>query len=121
MSSEAKNPVTLACCDTAKKWRTVYLEIPDSFFSGDLDTPPTWVVRGYHPEYESIPAPTGAAFCPHCGRPAPGIVPSGDRRKICKVTDGGYYCDTCGKRLIQCGCGHPTRRWKCDKPKEKQP
>lgn len=44
-------------------------------------------------------------FCPYCGTPLPKM-----RRKdpvpktVCRVTDGGYYCDTCRERLDYCLC-----------------
>lgn len=51
-------------------------------------------------------------FCPFCGKKLPDIEPSGSTEKICKITDGGYYCDTCGERLRVCECLPITANWK---------
>lgn len=54
---------------------------------------------------QTMPEPT---HCPFCGTPLPKMV-----RKdpipphICRVTDGGYYCDTCKQRLNACICDPP--------------
>ena len=54
---------------------------------------------------EGMPNPE---YCPFCSYPLPKMV----RKEpppphICRVTDGGYYCDTCKQRLNECICDPP--------------
>ncbi len=57
---------------------------------------PEWIMAG-----ESI------NFCPWCGKKLPELIKSETPPEpLCRVTDGGYYCDTCGERLHGCQC-HP--------------
>jgi hypothetical protein len=49
-----------------------------------------------------------AKFCPYCGAPLPtmrrkAIIPA----TVMRVTDGGYYCDTCKERMSNCFCDPP--------------
>lgn len=51
-------------------------------------------------------------FCPYCGIKLREIVERiGGPENICTITDGGYYCDTCKKRLNECQCEMPWMRW----------
>jgi hypothetical protein len=77
----------------------------------------TWRLRlsaGYYEEahtlgveevYETAPA----TFCPYCGASLPKVrlreTPRDDR--VAVVADGGYYCDTCEERLMNCDCLPP--------------
>lgn len=52
--------------------------------------------------FENKPAPK---FCPYCATPLPKMVRKNPMPEgICRVTDGGYYCDTCKERLHACRC-----------------
>jgi hypothetical protein len=70
------------------------------FYNGE-NVNPIWVLC-------SIPV----IFCPFCGKKLPEIIerPNPPKR-ICTVTDGGYYCDTCQERLCACKCEIPWMRW----------
>jgi hypothetical protein len=49
-------------------------------------------------------------FCPYCRTELPKMVLK-ERpidSHICKITDGGYYCDTCEERLNMCFCDSRT-------------
>ncbi len=52
------------------------------------------------------------SHCPWCGTklPAMQLKPKFPAR-VCTITDGGYYCDTCEKRLISCDCPLPGEQW----------
>jgi hypothetical protein len=57
--------------------------------------------------WQSVPK-----FCPYCGTTLPEIRPRAKPYKnVCKVTDGGYYCDTCEERLMGCKCHPPECAW----------
>ena len=51
-------------------------------------------------------------FCPFCGTKVPEMVEVPGRDKICSFSDGGYYCDTCGDRLISCTCQVPSTQYR---------
>lgn len=98
------------CCDAMKKHRSIYLMMPDGYFEGDLSKPPVWMTGGFDEGGMRKSAP--ANFCPFCGEPVPEIEWVDRKQKVCKVTDGGYYCDTCGKRLMECRCLPPHCNWR---------
>jgi hypothetical protein len=51
-------------------------------------------------------------FCPFCGKDMPEIVLRfNPPEKIVTCSDGGYYCDTCSKRLNECQCYPPQWKW----------
>ncbi len=55
--------------------------------------------------YETMPEPK---FCPYCAAPIPRMVrKTALPENLCKITDGGYYCDACGKRCNECLCLPP--------------
>lgn len=57
-----------------------------------------------------IPAPVD--HCPFCGKKVPEVVKySCPPPWIRIISDGGYYCDTCGERLMSCGCSPPETLW----------
>jgi hypothetical protein len=52
------------------------------------------------------------SFCPFCGASPPQIRPrKNPPAKVRKITDGGYYCDTCKERLNACECHPPEHLW----------
>lgn len=110
--------------------QAIYLVHPDSFYEGDIDTPPKWCVKGHiaidnllefregkhldppDPECSLMEVRADAKHCPFCGTPVPEIEKLTVDVPICTVTDGGYYCDTCSKRLNECKCYPPEWPWK---------
>jgi len=52
--------------------------------------------------------------CPFCGTRLPEVELKSLRmpQKICVITDGGYYCDTCNKRLDSCRCYPSEAKYK---------
>jgi len=84
---------------------------------------PYWLIRGvksdvYSSKFEG--AHQKISFCPSCGTKMPGIrLKAIQPKKVSIVTDGGYYCDTCGERLIACGCKQPSEMWEADYGKDK--
>jgi hypothetical protein len=43
--------------------------------------------------------------CPYCRKKLPKMVPlKSPPSPLCRVVDGGYYCDTCKERLSSCYC-----------------
>ena len=109
------------CCEAARKWPAVTFSVDSGGDAGDSHTDPgRWwvsqhreldltlssVTRHRYAPADAFPPPK---FCPYCGTPLPEM-----RRKdpmpptVCRVTDGGYYCDTCHERLNCCLCDPPS-------------
>jgi hypothetical protein len=97
--------VTPECCQKVQDEAGICLKATESFWKGDIETPPQWIVRvaGYWVNSNSFGC-TEAAFCPFCATPVPPIEKRQTDQKITKVTDGGYYCDSCKKRCNCCTC-----------------
>ena len=103
--------VTLECCAKAKRFRTVILSYGTQskaiYHLGDFDgsLKPKWCVRTF-PQLapENFSEIVEVDFCPHCGTPVPEREPRVTDKKICRYSDGGYYCDTCKKRMMSCTC-----------------
>ena len=98
------------CCANAREHPCVFLADTEN-----------GTVYWFAPMHESIAMdmlPTHrprASFCPYCGEALPkmrrrAVLPG----KVCVITDGGYYCDTCGKRLNACKCLPPAAAWEPD-------
>lgn len=128
---DVKNLTHPDCCDEMRLHQSVRLLISDGFYDGDNDTPPKWYVKGYipfdkvlewHDKTEEVkPAEPDcpltevnveAKFCPYCAAPVPEIERIKVEKPVCKCTDGGYYCDACGKRLNECQCLPPMNEWR---------
>lgn len=107
----------LTCCEAIQEYPVITFIVP----IGKDDTskaPGRWVVRvderfwneytgGHFREYvEGMPEPE---YCPFCSSEIPKMTrknpPPPD---ICRVTDGGFYCDTCHERLDGCICDPPS-------------
>lgn len=99
------------CCKAARLYPTILFEV--DCYDGDTQANEGhWTTAKisdfdrFDPEYftreDAFPRPK---FCPYCGTALPAM-----RRKavvspsVCRVTDGGYYCDTCKERLHICLC-----------------
>lgn len=116
MSREENRPnpkqVTLQCCEDARNNSTVFLAYKDLLECNvSKEIKPVWMVRGWYTPYDCLTYGE-VKFCPHCATPVPEIEPSKIKGRIQKITDGGYYCDTCKKRLMECQCLPPTQAWK---------
>jgi hypothetical protein len=107
-------PITPECCDDAKISGAVFLRFDEAILygnsKGQAGFKPSWVTRGY--AFDGVPYAARAKYCPFCAAPVPPIVPRQTAEKICSVTDGGYYCDTCKERLIGCTCMAPEYAWR---------
>lgn len=107
--------VTPLCCEAAKTRVAVYLHWKigedDSFVPA-----PNWILRmaPMPLEYRNSPVPEfRPKFCPFCGTSLPEVERNPKPRgKICTITDGGYYCDTCKERLMVCDCFSPEFAWR---------
>jgi methionyl-tRNA synthetase len=108
------------CCEAGTQLRLGYL----NYYTEDKDfflkTKPEWLVRLWDVHYETDRA-HAIQFCPFCGKPLPKIrlkvkIP----KRVMTMTDGGYYCDTCGKRLMECNCLPPEVMWEIDKTEKGQ-
>lgn len=109
--------VLFECCEEAKKHKAIEFCYTDGM-DYDAGIKPVWGVMGridigtrWTTECRSR---VEAKFCPFCAKPVPEIEPKPkDERpeKIQKITDGGYYCDTCGKRCNECVCAPCWQAW----------
>lgn len=107
----------LTCCDAIREYPVITFTVGIR----DEDTSKAsgyWRVRvdsnfwneydgGHYVDYiKGMPEPE---YCPFCSSEVPKMA-----RKIhppphlCRVTDGGYYCDTCEERLDSCFCDPPA-------------
>jgi hypothetical protein len=107
--------ITPKCCQNVQRFQAVFLVVPDSFYEGDSDTPPIWMIackNGDDPRLANYDSYADAGFCPFCGDSLPEIVKvSTGEYKICTCEDSGYYCATCSERLGECQCLPPTHQW----------
>jgi hypothetical protein len=105
----------LTYCDVARGFHAV------AFFADmTYEAPPEggrWRMREHDslgeerrmrdPDWHKKEVP-GARFCPFCGALTPEMrLRAKPPPDLCVVTDGGYYCDTCGERLRSCRCLPP--------------
>ena len=104
------------CCEAIQKYPVLTFSINDE---GDTKTGTgRWRLRvgenfwydfgtGDLSKYiEGMPNPE---YCPFCSYPLPKMVRKDPPPPhICRVTDGGYYCDTCKLRLNECICDPPA-------------
>ena len=104
--------VTPNCCDKAKYSCAVYVSV-DIYSDEGSNSKPYWYVRTYSPAHRGVSQEV-ATHCPFCGSRLPKIVLSNRKDKVCVVTDGGDYCDTCNQRLRSCTCLPPEFKWKAD-------
>lgn len=111
---------TLQCCQAARDTGAVFLQFSfDAIYEseGQEGHKPTWQIclpEAYHHRVATDgvrKSPPVVTHCPFCGTPVPEIVPRETTNKICRVIDGGYYCDTCGERLHACRCMPPEYAW----------
>ena len=105
----------LTCCDAIQEYPVITFSVR----IGDGDTSKAsghWRVRvddrfwneyegGHYVEYiNGMPEPE---YCPFCSSELPKMARKNPPPpNICRVTDGGYYCDTCHERLDGLGVLH---------------
>lgn len=115
MSTYVKPP----CCDKAKQFIRAAYEDPGRD-DGDVDaymmyvtrTPPVWRISARQNGDSGYNRFAQVSFCPFCGVRLPELrLRKTVLQTICVVVDGGYYCQTCEKRLIGCRCADPARLW----------
>jgi hypothetical protein len=102
------------CCENVKY--LVSLHVDDSYFTADCkeehlklkNEAPKWKCKesGESNRYFDV------EYCPCCGKKLPKVrLRKNQPKKIVVISDGGYYCDTCGERLTNCWCSPPEHRW----------
>jgi len=106
--------ITPKCCEEIQKSQIVTLLFDsDAIYDSDgqEDHKPKWKGAGWAEElngYRNIEI----KFCPHCATPVPEIKRRITEKKIARISDGGYSCDTCGAtRMHECDCYAPEYAW----------
>lgn len=110
---------TPTCCEYAKAFITLYYGYCTATYESmewALNNKPHWFIRGAKLTearfYSSDLPDAKIEYCPKCGTKLPEIRIKAHRPKnVMSVTDGGYYCDTCKKRLMECKCHRPEEMW----------
>ena len=100
------------CCQAAQDYPVVTFHV--KAYEGDSGTNEgSWeahmhsgLLREFAHRVEFFKNMPPAKFCPFCGTPVPKMQRV-DKPDVCRVTDGGYYCDTCKERLSNCLCDPP--------------
>ncbi len=115
----------LSCCPDGAKfvglrhaaslfYETEYANRAD-FLKRMRETPPAWTIHAktFVTRWEhSDEVSKVVAFCPFCGTKVPDVrLRTEGPEKICVVLDGGYRCNTCKERLVNCECSLPERLW----------
>jgi hypothetical protein len=107
----------LTCCAAIQEYPVIRFNVPIE--GGDTyKASGHWRVRvddrfwdeyngGHYLEYvKGLPDPE---YCPFCSATLPKMTRKNPPPpNICRVTDGGYYCDTCHERLDGCICNPPA-------------
>jgi len=121
--SDKNKSITPLCCATVQKYNTVFLCFDDEVMwyggsEGFTNKKPKWKSGSFDWDSNSWDD-VEVKFCPHCATPVPEIRKRSTTEKICNVTDGGYYCDTCQERLGACTCHRPEYAWEPLPPQQK--
>jgi hypothetical protein len=101
------------CCLAAQHYPSIVFRLNDYYDTENSDG--HWHITLIEPSWDFVfgkdysgwsDEKPDVKFCPYCGKPLPKMVRTkpGPDQKICKITDGGYYCDTCGERCDNCIC-----------------
>jgi hypothetical protein len=99
-----------SCCDKSRNARVVLLGYNEDVDGRTEDSPPKWLVVGKNSDGFTVIEQ--ALFCPFCGKNTPALRKKRTKPTlVMRVTDGGYYCDTCGERVIGCECARPEECW----------
>jgi hypothetical protein len=101
------------CCEKMRTHPTVRLNVMD--LDANLLPNPSWVGPATTIEDRfgaAIEVEEKMNFCPYCGTTLPEVEPIEPPEPYCRITDGGYYCDTCRQRLPCCYCNPPVTAWR---------
>lgn len=101
--------VTPQCCKEVIATQAVFLRMPMSWYDGDTN-PPTLHIK-FTASGSHLESSCEVQYCPFCGEYLPEIIRVNPEKPVCVCTDGGYYCDTCKRRLRECRCLDPTKEW----------
>ena len=121
--------VTPSCYEPARTRMTVLLHQRSDRDTGSCEgITPQWFIREADSEFSMFTfdidgkgtrldwRPVPVSFCPYCGTKLPTPVKTTPLlHPIRKVTDGGYYCDTCGDRLACCRCWPELVGWRLER------
>lgn len=106
---------------------TVLLHLQSDWDTGSSEGfVPQWFIRETSSDYSAFTVnergerldwhPVPVSFCPYCGVKLPVPVKTTPLLSpIRKITDGGYCCDTCGKRLNCCHCWPELVGWRLER------
>jgi hypothetical protein len=106
--------VTPRCCEQADSTQGVFLRsVHFDPEKGYVETEPAWFIlaKNFEDGYGASAQAVKVEFCPFCGEMLPTIIPVKVEGNVCKITDGGDYCDTCGLRLRACECKPQEYAW----------
>ena len=104
---------TPTCCKAARKYPAVTYKVNVYDGEDSHKAKGQWTIAlhselsrsrsmGDRSYYKRRPEPK---FCPYCGTPLPEMKRKSPVPKtVCRVTDGGYDCDTCKESLNTCLC-----------------
>ena len=102
------------CCKQSEEQQVVFLKIPYEDWVNGIESKPKWTTNAWNSkDLRFSNYTTDISYCPFCGQHLPNItkclIPP--KKPIATCSDGGYYCDTCKKRLIECKCLRPEKAW----------
>jgi len=108
--------VTPGCCNEVEKMHTVFLrhsrdELYKESEEGQRGKEPEWYCMAFDIKGGMFDR-VRVTFCPHCSKRLPDVERRETDQPICDTTDGGFYCNTCQKKLIECECYPPEYAWK---------
>lgn len=115
----------LTCCPDGARFVALHYDpVPlfysehatrDAFLAVARANPPRWSISAMD-DYGKICRRVAIVACPFCAKPVPEIrLRSKPPQRVCVVTDGGLYCDTCERRLDDCRCLPTERLWEAVK------
>lgn len=98
------------CCKEMQRHRgLIWALLPDRFGSMP-DSPkrrrmlPEWSIQYQKPgdTWQALSCPK---HCPFCGRSLPKLrLRESPPAPLCRIEDGGFYCNECGERVSNCYC-----------------
>jgi hypothetical protein len=113
-----------SCCAAIQKYPVITFSVNDDDDTATAEG--SWRIRvgeRFHSDFftgdicEYISGFPNPEYCPFCGSTLPNMVRKDPPPpNICRVTDGGYYCDTCKERLNGCICDPPAAAFEPERP-----
>ncbi len=102
------------CCNDVKENNTVFLRHSYNELyneeKGQTNVKPQWYCSVFDLKNHTQ-SRRKVKYCPHCSKRLPKIKRRITNKPICNTSDGGFYCDTCKERLINCQCYPPEYAW----------